>query len=388
MKARRLRVWKLIANFVMMQQTVMKRLFFTLAALLLALPWRCAADGGRTAEYATPDNVSIEDVFFTRFMEQIYNADSTMKAKPTVLSGNIDEGLWNEKFKKLTLWGESEEDAVSTYNAAKTLFLKNPQVRYADIAERALYNGVLAEIDSSRFGKKTWEKAAQAVLDAPATAYAMRGSDLWVNLYFRNRAYIKNDSLDLVILQNTSAPWVSDVFFSLKFNNANPYMRLHLRLPAWLRGEVTPTGEYAYKPMREYYQVVLNGKRLTLRASADGYITIDRVWQSDDVIRLSMQTAVRRIRPAQNADNRFAVQEGPIVYVHESRGEKAYFDPDAAYGNKYDKDVLHTNMLTTKTYSSKKPDDDTPWGGVLLPYYIAYGRNQYKPQIWLEAVEK
>lgn len=366
----------------------MKRLFFTLAALLLALPWRCAADDGGTAEYATPDNVSIEDVFFTRFMEQIYNADSTMKAKPTVFSGNVNEELWNGEFKKLTLWGESEEDAVSTYNAAKTLFLKNPQVRYADIAERALYNGVLAEIDSSRHGKKTWKKAAQAVLDAPATAYAMRGSDLWVNLYFRNRAYIKNDSLDLVILQNTSAPWVSDVFFSLKFNNANPHMRLHLRLPAWLRGEVTPTGEYAYKPMREYYQVVLNGKRLTLRASADGYITIDRVWQSDDVIRLSMQTAVRRIRPAQNADNRFAVQEGPIVYAHESRGEKAYFDPDAAYGNKYDKEVLHTNMLTTKTYSSKKPDGDTPWGGVLLPYYIAYGRNLYKPQIWLDAVEK
>ncbi len=366
----------------------MKQLYLTLAALLLTLPRLCAANDDGTVEYITPDNVSIEDVFFTRFMEQIYYADSTMKAKPTVLSHNINEGLWSENFKKLTLWGESKEDAVSTYNAAKTLFLKNPKARYADIAERALYNGVLAEIDSSRQGEKTWKTAAQAVLDAPATAYAMRGSDLWVNLYYRNRAYIKNDSLDLVILQNTSAPWVSDVFFSLKFNNANPYMRLHLRLPAWLRGEVTPTGEYAYKPMREYYQVVLNGKRLALRASNNGYITIDRVWQNNDVIRLSMQTAVRRIRHAQNPGNRFAVQEGPIVYAHESRGEKVYFDPDAAYGNKYDKDVLHTNMLTTETYSSRKPDGDMPWGGVLLPYYIVYGRNLNKPQLWLEAVEK
>ena len=192
----------------------------------------------------------------------------------------------------------------------------------------------------------------------------------------------------MVILQNTSAPWVSDVFFSLKFNNANPHMRLHLRLPAWLRGQVTPTGEYAYKPMREFYQVVLNGKRLTLRASADGYITIDRVWQSDDVIRFSMQTAVRRIRPSKQSGGTFAVQEGPILYAYESKGEKVYFDSEAAFGNKYDKEVLHTNMLTTSTYSSRKPNGDTPWSGILLPYYVSFGRNTANPQIWLEEVEK
>lgn len=192
----------------------------------------------------------------------------------------------------------------------------------------------------------------------------------------------------MVILQNTSAPWVSDVFFSLKFNNANPHMRLHLRLPAWLRGQVTPTGEYAYKPMREFYQVVLNGKRLTLRASADGYITIDRVWQSDDVIRFSMQTAVRRIRPSKQSGGTFAVQEGPILYACESKGEKVYFDSESAFGNKYDKEVLHTNMLTTSTYSSRKPNGDTPWSGILLPYYVSFGRNTANPQIWLEEVEK
>ena len=367
---------------------VMKRLVFALVMLLPVFSLQCAAGGENRIEYITPENVSIEDVFFTRFAEQIYNADSTMKAKATVFDAGVNEEQWSGNFKKLKLWGESKEDVVSTYNAAKLLFLKNPRIDYADIAERALYNGVLAAVDSSRMGHKEWKKAAQAVLDAPATAYAMRGSDLWVNLYFRNRAYIKNDSLDMVILQNTSAPWVSDVFFSLKFNNANPHMRLHLRLPAWLRGQVTPTGEYAYKPMREFYQVVLNGKRLTLRASADGYITIDRVWQSDDVIRFSMQTAVRRIRPSKQSGGTFAVQEGPILYACESKGEKVYFDSEAAFGNKYDKEVLHTNMLTTSTYSSRKPNGDTPWSGILLPYYVSFGRNTANPQIWLEEVEK
>ena len=348
-----------------------------------------SSNGGDTVKYVSPQDVSIEDVFFSRFNEFIYNADSTIHAKRVDSSSLTDTAKWNGKFNTLTLWGATKgENAIATYNAAVRMFLKAPKVVYADIAERALYNGVLAELDSTRFGGKNWPAAAQTVLDAPATAYAYRGCDLWVNLYFRNRAYIKGDSLDMVILQNTSSPWNANVFISLKFNTPSPRMRLHLRLPAWLRGEVTPSGEYAYNKTREFYQVVLNGKNLALRASSDGYITLDRIWQNDDVIRLSMQAPVRRIRPAGKTNGMFAVQEGPVLYTHESRGEKNYFDCSAAFGNSYDKDVLHTNSLITKSYTSPELNDDTPWDGVLLPYYVSFGRNLYKPKVWLEQIEK
>ena len=60
---------------------VMKRLFFVLVMLLPVFFLQCAAGGENRIEYITPENVSIEDVFFTRFAEQIYNADSTMKAR-------------------------------------------------------------------------------------------------------------------------------------------------------------------------------------------------------------------------------------------------------------------------------------------------------------------
>ena len=368
----------------------MIRLLFACLALssILYAGSAAAKSDGDTIRYATPQDVSIEDVFFSRFGEFIYNVDSTIHANRVEYSPQINAERWDKNFESLTLWGATKENAVDTYNAAVRMFLKTPKAVYADIAERALYNGVLAEIDSLRSGKKEWRHAAQAVLDAPATAYAYRGCDLWVNLYYRNRAYIKNDSLDMVVLQNTSSPWNANVFLSMKFNNGSPHMRLHLRLPAWLRGEVTPSGEYSYNKMREFYQVVLNGKNLTLRASADGYITIDRIWQSDDVIRLSMQAAVRRIRETGKTSGRFAVQEGPILYTYESRGSKTYFDSTTAFGNKYDKDVLHTNSLITKSYTSPNPGDDTPWEGVLLPYYITFGRNLFKPQIWLEEVEK
>lgn len=356
------------------------------AALCYAIP--AAAGGTDSIKYVTPDDISIEDVFFSRFGEQIYNIDSTLKAQTVEADYGLDEAEWDSKFEKLTLWGATSDNAVDTYNAAVRMFLKNPDVKYADIAERALYNGVLAEIDSTRRGSKLWSSAAQAVLNAPATAYASRGSDLWVNLYFRNRAYVKNDSLDMVILQNTSAPWGASVFFSLKFNNANTRMRLHLRLPAWLRGSVTPAGDYTFVKTREFYQVVVNGVSMPLRAGKDGYITIDRVWQSDDVVRLTLRDVVRRIRPAGESSGRFAVQEGPVVYACETRGEKKFFDPAAAFGNKYDKDVLHTNAIITKEYSEANTSGATPWDSVLLPYYVAYGRNLFKPEIWLPEVEK
>lgn len=370
----------------------MKRLILALpVALMLCCAAAIAApgDGGAGISYANPDDVSIEDVFFSRFAEQIYYTDSTIRARRVDFDPKIDEAHWNKNFAKLTLWGESKEDALATYNAAVRLFLKTPSAKYADIAERALYNGVLAELDSSRRDSPKWREAAQAVMDAPATAYATRGADLWVNLYFRNRSYIKSDSLDLLILQNTSSPWAGNVFISLKFNSPDTHMRLHLRLPAWLRGEVTPTGEYSYAKMREFYQVLINGRALTLRASADGYITIDRVWQSDDAVRLSMQTPVRRIRHAgNNPGKKFAIQEGPILYAYETRGEQKYFDPKAAFGNSYDNETLHTNCLVTKVYTSPRKAGESPWEGFLLPYYVAFGRNRYKPEIWLNEVEE
>ena len=342
-------------------------------------------------KYVSPGDISIEDVFFSRFFETIYNVDSTMHSQQVEAAADIDTARWNRELAAMTLWGETSEPATDTYNAAVRMFLGSPQSDYADAAERALYNGVLAALDTSRCHGEEWRRAAQAVLDAPATAYASRGCDLWVNLYFRNRAYVKNDSLDMVILQNTSAPWAGNVFVSVKFNRPATRMRLHLRLPAWLRSRVTPSSRYSFSKAREFYQVVLNGRNLALRASADGYITIDRVWQDDDVVRITMQTNVRRITDsAASGDSagKFAVQEGPVVYALETRGERKFFDPQAAFGNNYDKEVLHANTLVTKGYSSPDTTADTPWSAVLVPYYIAFGRNAESSQLWLEKVSK
>ena len=82
--------------------------------------------------------------------------------------------------------------------------------------ERTLYNGVLAGLDSSE-SADVRRDAAQTVLDAIGTTYATSGSDVYVNLYYRNTAYVRNDSVDMVILQNTSSPWRADVFFSMNF---------------------------------------------------------------------------------------------------------------------------------------------------------------------------
>lgn len=357
------------------------------AALILAAApaW---ADGGE-AKYVAPSDVSLEDVFFSRLQLQIYNTDSTLRAQRVVSGEKLDAAHWRKLFSDMTLWGETKAGAVATYNAAVRLFLQDPRAEYADAAERALYNGVLAEADTTRAAAKSWREAAQAVLNAPATAYASRGCDLWVNLYFRNRTIVKNDSLDLVILQNTSAPWRSDVFISLKFANANPHMRLHLRLPAWMRGEVTPGGkDFAYDEARCFYQVMLNGRRLTLRAGSDGYITIDRTWSSDDVVRITMPNVVRRIRNARKKDGRFAVQEGPMVYVYPETSGRKFFNSQAPFGDNYDKSTLHANQLMTREYPSRRAGEDAAWNAALLPYYVAEGRQIGKYTLWLDEIQK
>lgn len=358
----------------------------------LLLP--CGMSGQSSAStpairYAAPAELSIDDTFFSRLIAGAWHNDTTLRAKQTAVPEDFDRRAADASLKGITPDGRAKGlSATATWQRAVTLFLLDPQIRYADIAERALYNGVIAEADSLRPAGEERRAAAQALTDAPYTAYAVRGCDLWVNMYLRSRTMLRSDSLDVVVLQNTSAPWLSDVFMSFKFAAPSAHMRLHLRLPAWLRDRVTPEERYSFSPSRQFYQIVLNGRMLPLRASSDGYITIDREWKSDDVLRFSMETKVRRIRQLKGGKGYFAVQEGPVVYSLREGGNGKYFDPDAAFGNHYDRDVLHTNELITPVYSSPRISDESPWQAVLLPLYITLGDPKARPAMWLREVAK
>lgn len=373
---------------------VIKALF---PALLLPSAYAAAAAGGGwngSAAYVPAEDVMLEDVFFSRLLNDYMGDDTTMRATPVGITDEERGGLvsYGERWLKdaaesLTLWGASDGvTARENFYTAARLFLAEPKHEYADVMERALYNGVLAGLDSAE-AADVRRGAAQTVLDAMGTTYAVSGADVYVNLFYRNTAHIKGDSLDLVLMQNTSWPWKADVFIAMKLNGGSGgRMRLHLRLPGWLRGEVMPGDKYKYNSKREFYQIFVNG-RLSLERAVDGYIVIDREWAGDDVVRLVAETPVRRITEAAGDKPRFALQFGPFLYAYCGNDPVSFFRMTDPVGTLYDKDVLHTGMLIAKMYTSRSPSGESPWDCNLYPYYILPSLQGDRRGIWLDRAE-
>lgn len=376
----------------------MRNIKILLAVAALLLPAYLQAGGDKderpAVSYVQADSISLEDIFFSRLLNDYMGNDSSMRSKPVVLTPKerrklvSDSAEWKRDIAwRLTLWGTTPTaSARENFYTAARMFLIEPRYEYADIMERTLYNGVLAGLDSSE-SADVRRDAAQTVLDAIGTTYATSGSDVYVNLYYRNTAYVRNDSVDMVILQNTSSPWRADVFFSMNFGKDEQYMRLHLRLPGWLRDEVIPGGQYGYEKTREFYQIQVNGKLSLVRAK-NGYITIDRVWKNNDVVRMVMATPIRRITRSDGlGKGKFALQYGPIVYGYCSDDANAFFRASDPIAPHYDKDVLHTNMLIAKIYNSRTPGDETPWNCNLYPYYILPSLKGSVRSVWLNEAE-
>jgi uncharacterized protein len=86
---------------------------------------------------------------------------------------------------------------------------------------------------------------------------------------------------------------------------------LHLRVPGWCKG----------------WQLHINGVTVTnMQSQANGYLAIEREWQTDDVVTYEMEMPVQAVwaHPAvRQLQGRMAIQRGPIVYCLEG-GDHEY----------------------------------------------------------------
>ena len=386
----------------------MKRKFFLLLFLFL-----CSSSAVwsqvllRPLAYTHPDSVSLEDMFWSRAYGEVWESDSLLRARPVSLRQKDAKsyGKWQSKWHKLlsedfSLWGGTRNKPYTDYahqvNASITmldlsarLFLLTGRACYAETMERCLYNGIRVGTMPS-LPSSLRREAAHRLLNVKGLAYASQGADVYVNLYVRSKAYVRTDSLDVVILQNTSSPWQLDTFFAFNFNRPQNHMRLHLRLPGWLRGEVMPeNGRYRYRPMREFYQVSVNGVPTSVRAK-DGYIVIDRVWKSDDVVTLKATTPVRRIEKADPASlngNTVALQFGPLLYVAEKRvADSLFLNPNDAIGYAFDLNHRHAEILKgtlSCAWNAETQDSLKKVPFAAIPYYVAAFEKSDSCQLWI-----
>ena len=258
--------------------------------------------------------------------------------------------------------------------------------KYADVLERALYNGALAGISLSgdRFfyvnplesrgdhHRQAWYGCAccpsQICRFLPSIGnyvYGVSDKALWVNLYMGSQADIKLGKKQVTLKQETDYPWNGDVRLTLGLKG-KLHTQLRLRIPAWC----------------ESYTLSVNGGPVAFVVEK-GYAILERTWKDGDQVTLKLEMPVQMVAadPRVKEDEGLrAIQRGPVVYCLE--------EADNAEG--FDSLFLTEN---TRFETSALPDK---LGGIMeisavngaghltyIPYYAWDNRAPGKMKVWI-----
>ncbi|MBZ0287781.1 MAG: glycoside hydrolase family 127 protein, partial [Anaerolineae bacterium] len=218
---------------------------------------------------------------------------------------------------------------------AQRMFHLEPDSRYIDVMERALYNGVISGVSfagehffyanplssfpnvnpfdrfSGIVGDQYYQRSewfdcaccppnlARMVASAGSYFYSVTPDTIYAHLYNQNRASFEVGGSQVQLEQQTSYPWDGEIQIKLQLDRPASF-DLALRIPGWC-------GDFA---------VSLNGSTVNV-APRNGYVHINRQWQSGDSVTLSLAMPVERVAPhpeiRQDAGC-IALQRGPVVY--------------------------------------------------------------------------
>ncbi len=209
-------------------------------------------------------------------------------------------------------------ESCNTNNMLKLtegLFRMNPEARYADFYERALYNHILSTQHPEHGGYVYFTSARPGhyrVYSQPNSAmwccvgtgmenhgkygqfiYTHSADSLWVNLFIPSQLDWKDKGI--TITQTNNFPAEENT--TLKVNLSEPAsFTINLRHPGWCE-----------KPA-----IKVNGKPLKVKSEASSYIALTREWHDGDVIEMDLPMQVR-IEELNYLPEYVSIVRGPIV---------------------------------------------------------------------------
>jgi hypothetical protein len=199
--------------------------------------------------------------------------------------------------------------------------------RYADVIERALYNGINSgmsldgtlycyrnplEFDPSNGDKirNPWYDTTccppnlERIFAAlPGYFYSTSADGIYAHLYDNSELNWRLDNgTGLKVTQKTNYPWDGSVEITVTPEPSADFT-FYLRIPAWT----------------DHAQVAVN-KQPLLGAKPGEYMAIKRRWNAGDVIQLQLDMTPQAIAANEKVvddDGRVALQRGPLVYCME-----------------------------------------------------------------------
>jgi hypothetical protein len=280
---------------------------------------------------------------------------------------------------------------------------------YADVLERALYNGVnsgmsldgtlycyrnplelgLEKIRNPWYDTTCCPPNLERILASlPGYMYSTSAEGAYVHLYHSSTL----DWNGLRLEQKTKYPWEGAVEITVTPMQPSDFA-LFLRIPAWSAGAT----------------LTVNGKPWKGAVRAGEYLAVRRQWRPGDKILLALhmrpRLTVANPRLRENA-GRVAVEMGPLLYCLEQldqQGVPSLFDaalvPEAAFRAVTRSDLLgglvllqHKGVVYEKPLSQEPlyqalgkagPRSTRPVMLNLIPYYAFANRGPTEMQVWI-----
>ncbi|NPV46476.1 MAG: glycoside hydrolase family 127 protein [Armatimonadetes bacterium] len=280
--------------------------------------------------------------------------------------------------------------------------------RYADVMERALYNGTISgvSLDGKRFfyenplesaghhHRQDWfgcaccpPNIARLLASLGGYVYSLGDDGVFVHLYVQGEGRLRVAGQDATLRQQTDYPWDGAVRLTLGLAEPATFA-LNLRLPDWCAGAT----------------LTVDGEPVDIAAnSRQGYLHLDRTWTGDEVIELTLPMPVQRVyaHPAVRADaGLVALQRGPVVYCLEAADNpwplhRVVLPRDATCSVRYAPDLLGGVTVIEaeglvevpgdwegKLYSAT-PDTLQPARLTAIPYCTWDNREPGAMRVWL-----
>lgn len=223
---------------------------------------------------------------------------------------------------------------------AQRMFHLEPDRRYIDVMEMALYNGILAGVSADgkqffyanplaaypnvnpydawggivqttpqHFRRQDWftcaccpPNVARLIASVGQYFYSNDDTTIYTHLYGQSSMTCRLRDSSVGIRQQTNYPWEGDIRLRLESDQPETFT-LALRIPGWCRQA----------------SLAINGVGEDFQAE-EGYARLHRTWSNGDEVTLSLEMPVERMaaHPRVREDaGRIALQRGPIIYCLE-----------------------------------------------------------------------
>lgn len=317
-----------------------------------------------------------------------------------------------------TVYAETCASIGLIFFAQKMLQI-DPDRRYADVMERAFYNGTISgmSLDGKKFfyvnPLEVWPEAseknqtrfhakpvrqkwfgcaccppnlARLLTSLGQYIYTVNDDTIYTHLYIGGETEINVAGEKVKLTQETSYPWNGKITIKVSAEAEKDYS-IALRIPDWCRSA----------------KLYVNGAKVILNNNVKGYEMISRAWKDGDVIELDLDMPVELIESnpqvKENA-GKIAIQRGPVVYCLEEVDNGANLSAlsilkDSSFEVEYDENLLG-GVTVIKAKGVRR--NDTAWEDCLyrpykkevhdvelkaVPYALWGNRTPGEMQVWV-----